>query len=52
MYSLVLVSKGFFGFVGIVCVRGFILVLYVCQSFGCQKVASGPLFWSVRDFKV
>ena len=30
----------------------FFQVLYVCQSFGSQKVASGPLVWCVSSFKV
>ena len=39
-------------FVGLQFVRWFLQVLYVCQSFGCQNIASGSLVWCVRGFKV
>ena len=35
-------------FVGLQFVRWFLQVLYVCQSFGCQNIASGSLVWCVR----
>ena len=39
-------------FVGLKFVRWFLQVLYVCQSFGCQYIASGSLVWCVRGFRI
>ena len=54
----VLVSKVFSDpfccccFVGLQFVGWFFQVLYACQSFGCQNIASCSLVWCVRGFKV